>query len=249
MDTYRVSIAVIYRYLYRGTGGDVELAEDLTQATFIEAVRAFGGPVRVPVGEVAPGRHAQPVDRPLPPEGPRGVEALGDSGPTAREIDITEDLSIPEASATLSERHVAAGRPRPALPRRPRGGRRGGLLGAQRAGHRVVAVPRSDVVPSRLQGGWRWLRASSVFPKRRGRAVDRFWRTAARPPPDRVRSDGARRRAEPGSTRPREGSEPSRRPRGGRLTLTPTSPQDERHQRAARASPVGWPVPRPWWRP
>jgi RNA polymerase sigma-70 factor (ECF subfamily) len=33
---------VVYRYLFRGTAGDVLLAEELTQATFEVAVRAFG---------------------------------------------------------------------------------------------------------------------------------------------------------------------------------------------------------------
>jgi RNA polymerase sigma-70 factor (ECF subfamily) len=33
---------IVYRYLYRGTAGDVLLAEELTQATFEIAVRAFG---------------------------------------------------------------------------------------------------------------------------------------------------------------------------------------------------------------
>ena len=32
---------VVYRYLYRGTAGDVQLAEELTQATFEIAVRSF----------------------------------------------------------------------------------------------------------------------------------------------------------------------------------------------------------------
>jgi RNA polymerase sigma-70 factor (ECF subfamily) len=31
----------VYRYLYRGTAGDAQLAEDLTQATFEIAVRSF----------------------------------------------------------------------------------------------------------------------------------------------------------------------------------------------------------------
>jgi RNA polymerase sigma-70 factor (ECF subfamily) len=33
---------IVYRYLYRGTAGDVLLAEELTQATFEIAVRVFG---------------------------------------------------------------------------------------------------------------------------------------------------------------------------------------------------------------
>jgi RNA polymerase sigma-70 factor (ECF subfamily) len=40
-DSYRSTMPVIYRYLYRGTAGDVQLAEELTQATFEIAVRAF----------------------------------------------------------------------------------------------------------------------------------------------------------------------------------------------------------------
>jgi RNA polymerase sigma-70 factor (ECF subfamily) len=41
-DSYRSTMPVVYRYLYRGTAGDVQLAEELTQATFEVAVRAFG---------------------------------------------------------------------------------------------------------------------------------------------------------------------------------------------------------------
>ena len=41
VDAYRASMPAVYRYLYRATGGDVELAEDLTQATFMTAVSAF----------------------------------------------------------------------------------------------------------------------------------------------------------------------------------------------------------------
>jgi RNA polymerase sigma-70 factor (ECF subfamily) len=41
VDAYRASMPAVYRYLYRGTGGDVGLAEDLTQATFLVALRAF----------------------------------------------------------------------------------------------------------------------------------------------------------------------------------------------------------------
>jgi RNA polymerase sigma-70 factor (ECF subfamily) len=41
-DSYRYTMPIVYRYLYRGTAGDVQLAEDLTQATFEIAVRAFG---------------------------------------------------------------------------------------------------------------------------------------------------------------------------------------------------------------
>jgi RNA polymerase sigma-70 factor (ECF subfamily) len=41
-DSYRSTMPVIYRYLYRGTAGNVQLAEELTQATFEVAVRAFG---------------------------------------------------------------------------------------------------------------------------------------------------------------------------------------------------------------
>src|SRR5262245_65810482 len=33
---------IVYRYLYRATAGDVQLAEEPTQATFEVAVRAFG---------------------------------------------------------------------------------------------------------------------------------------------------------------------------------------------------------------
>jgi RNA polymerase sigma-70 factor (ECF subfamily) len=41
-DSYRSTMPIVYRYLYRGTAGDVQLAEELTQATFEVAVRAFG---------------------------------------------------------------------------------------------------------------------------------------------------------------------------------------------------------------
>jgi RNA polymerase sigma-70 factor (ECF subfamily) len=41
-DSYRSTMPVVYRYLFRGTAGDVLLAEELTQATFEIAVRAFG---------------------------------------------------------------------------------------------------------------------------------------------------------------------------------------------------------------
>jgi RNA polymerase sigma-70 factor (ECF subfamily) len=40
-DSYRSTMPVVYRYLYRGAAGDVQLAEELTQATFEIAVRAF----------------------------------------------------------------------------------------------------------------------------------------------------------------------------------------------------------------
>ena len=40
-DSYRSTMPVVYRYLYRGTAGDVQLAEELTQATFEVALRAF----------------------------------------------------------------------------------------------------------------------------------------------------------------------------------------------------------------
>ena len=40
-DSYRSTMPVVYRYLYRGTAGDVQLAEELTQATFEVAVRSF----------------------------------------------------------------------------------------------------------------------------------------------------------------------------------------------------------------
>ena len=40
-DSYRSTMPIVYRYLYRGTAGDVQLAEDLTQATFETAMRAF----------------------------------------------------------------------------------------------------------------------------------------------------------------------------------------------------------------
>jgi RNA polymerase sigma-70 factor (ECF subfamily) len=40
-DSYRSSMPVIYRYLSRGTAGDVQLTEELTQATFEVAVRAY----------------------------------------------------------------------------------------------------------------------------------------------------------------------------------------------------------------
>ena len=40
-DSYRSTMPVVYRYLYRGTAGDVQLAEDLTQATFEIAMRSF----------------------------------------------------------------------------------------------------------------------------------------------------------------------------------------------------------------
>jgi RNA polymerase sigma-70 factor, ECF subfamily len=41
-DSYRSTMPIVYRYLYRGTAGDVPLTEELTQATFEVAVRAFG---------------------------------------------------------------------------------------------------------------------------------------------------------------------------------------------------------------
>jgi RNA polymerase sigma-70 factor, ECF subfamily len=41
-DSYRSTMPIVYRYLFRGTAGDVQLAEELTQATFEIAVRAFG---------------------------------------------------------------------------------------------------------------------------------------------------------------------------------------------------------------
>ena len=41
-DSYRSTMPVVYRYLYRGTAGDVQLAEELTQTTFEIAVRSFG---------------------------------------------------------------------------------------------------------------------------------------------------------------------------------------------------------------
>jgi hypothetical protein len=41
-DSYRLTMPVVYRYLYRGTAGDVQLAEELTQATFEIALRSFG---------------------------------------------------------------------------------------------------------------------------------------------------------------------------------------------------------------
>src|SRR5262245_42348571 len=40
-DSYRVTMPVIYRYLFRGTAGDVRLTEELTQATFEAAMRAY----------------------------------------------------------------------------------------------------------------------------------------------------------------------------------------------------------------
>ena len=41
-DSYRSTMPAIYRYLYRGTAGDVHLAEELTQATFEIAARGYG---------------------------------------------------------------------------------------------------------------------------------------------------------------------------------------------------------------
>jgi RNA polymerase sigma-70 factor, ECF subfamily len=41
VDAYRALMPAVYRYLFRGTGGDVALAEDLTQATFMAAVSAY----------------------------------------------------------------------------------------------------------------------------------------------------------------------------------------------------------------
>ena len=41
-DSYRSTMPIVYRYLYRGTAGDVQLTEELTQATFEVAIRAFG---------------------------------------------------------------------------------------------------------------------------------------------------------------------------------------------------------------
>jgi RNA polymerase sigma-70 factor, ECF subfamily len=40
-ESYRSTMPIVYRYLYRGTAGDAQLAEELTQATFEVAVRAF----------------------------------------------------------------------------------------------------------------------------------------------------------------------------------------------------------------
>jgi len=41
-DCYWSTMPAIYRYLHRATAGDVPLAEELTQATFEVAARAFG---------------------------------------------------------------------------------------------------------------------------------------------------------------------------------------------------------------
>jgi RNA polymerase sigma-70 factor (ECF subfamily) len=43
VDVYVAAMPAVYRYLHRGTGGDVALAEDLTQQTFMSAVRAMKG--------------------------------------------------------------------------------------------------------------------------------------------------------------------------------------------------------------
>jgi len=41
-ESYRSTMPIVYRYLFRGTAGDALLAEELTQATFETAVRTFG---------------------------------------------------------------------------------------------------------------------------------------------------------------------------------------------------------------
>jgi hypothetical protein len=55
---------VVYRYLYRGTAGDVQLAEELTQTTFEIALRSFGKEQLQVLGLVAL-RRSEPTDRPL----------------------------------------------------------------------------------------------------------------------------------------------------------------------------------------
>ncbi len=53
-DAYGATLPAVHRYLYRGTGGDAPLIEELTGATFLAAARwatlpAEGEPVRIRV--------------------------------------------------------------------------------------------------------------------------------------------------------------------------------------------------------
>src|SRR5262245_4876790 len=97
-DSYRVSLPVVYRYLYRATGGDVPLTEDLTQATFLTAVRSFqaGRPEALApawLQTVARSRLIDHFRRQAREESKLRVLA----GHRAPDSEVPQDLAIPEA--------------------------------------------------------------------------------------------------------------------------------------------------------
>jgi RNA polymerase sigma-70 factor (ECF subfamily) len=102
VDAYRVSMPAVYRYLFRGTGGDVGLAEDLTQATFMVAVRAFkdGRPECMSMPWLRVVARSRLVDhyRRQAHEGTK-LSVIGGRRPA--DADVPEDLSVPDALAAL----------------------------------------------------------------------------------------------------------------------------------------------------
>jgi RNA polymerase sigma-70 factor (ECF subfamily) len=102
VDTYRESMPDVYRYLYRATGGDVPLAEDLTQATFTTAVRAVrSGRIESLTSAwlhtVARSRLIDHFRRAAREESKLSII----HGQRQRSVDIPEDLSVDEARAAL----------------------------------------------------------------------------------------------------------------------------------------------------
>jgi RNA polymerase sigma-70 factor (ECF subfamily) len=101
-DAYVATMPRIYRYLYRATGGDVSRSEDLTQATFLAAVRAYGAGNE---DAVTPGwLHTVARNLLIDQYRRRACEEAKltvIAGRRAADIDTTDTLSVSEAQAAL----------------------------------------------------------------------------------------------------------------------------------------------------
>ena len=131
-DSYRSTMPVVYRYLCRGTAGDVQLAEELTQATFEVAVRAFGQGRREALEPawlqtvarsrlidhyrraqrertklaIVAGRRAQDIDLPgviVAAEALAALEAVGAQHRLALVLRYLDDLSVAEVARLLGK--------------------------------------------------------------------------------------------------------------------------------------------------
>jgi outer membrane protein assembly factor BamB len=98
-DAYTATLPALYRYLYRGTGGDVALTDELTGAMFLATVRAYDagdtdavslGPLHdraralLVVRAVGPGSDPPAIPAPGPPPGEDDQMGVGDPATASR---------------------------------------------------------------------------------------------------------------------------------------------------------------------